>query len=343
MEIRNSEQGTISDRTLDSIKKNYREYLEASKQPMTQGDRKKLAAQHKNCVRKPLLDIELDMVVPMYLHILLGNVWKQHGWLVEEAHAIDEELAVLFSADDESEVPSYLPLDLFKEYIFCLQQKKKLGEELVDMEGVVASATTLKEKKNAEKRFSVITEELAKLSDKKLKKGSGPVAYSIEETLAKHKIESKAWHGGAFIGNHCAKYLNENVYTQVTDTVCKKTASLTENLELRQKAEQIKQTFDTLFASFAKVHDKISNTNKLTQDDQIYIQESIDIYMNNIRKFFPEKNVTPKMHILENHVVPFLQNFNVALGRMSEQGGELIHASMVKFSKRTLGIRNPRQ
>ena len=44
-----------------------------------------------------MLDIELDMVVPMYLHILLGVVVRLHDWLVEEADAMDKKLAILHS------------------------------------------------------------------------------------------------------------------------------------------------------------------------------------------------------------------------------------------------------
>ena len=49
------------------------------------------------------------------------------------------------------------------------------------------------------------------------------------------------------------------------------------------------------------------------------------------------------MHILENHVVLFIENLNVSLGRLAEQGGELLHSEMLKFTKRTVGIKNKRQ
>ena len=70
------------------------------------------------------------------------------------------------------------------------------------------------------------------------------------------------------------------------------------------------------------------------------IQESISIYMKNYRDYFPGKSVTPKMHILENHVLPFIKKFGFGFGLLSEQGGELLHASMVRFSARASGIRN---
>ena len=45
------------------------------------------------------------------------------------------------------------------------------------------------------------------------------------------------------------------------------------------------------------------------------------------------------MQILENHVLPFIKNFGFGFGLLSEQGGELLHASMVRFSARASGIR----
>lgn len=62
--------------------------------------------------------------------------------------------------------------------------------------------------------------------------------------------------------------------------------------------------------------------------------------MQNYRDYFPGKPVSPKMHILENHALPFIKNFGFGFGLLSEQGGELLHASMVRFSARASGIRN---
>ena len=41
---------------------------------------------------------------------------------------------------------------------------------------------------------------------------------------------------------------------------------------------------------------------------------------------FPESSITPKLHSLENHVVPFIHLWRVGLGMMGEQGAESIHA-----------------
>lgn len=43
------------------------------------------------------------------------------------------------------------------------------------------------------------------------------------------------------------------------------------------------------------------------------------------RQTWPNGTITPKLHILEDHVIPFLQKWPTGLGIYSEQGGEGIH------------------
>ena len=43
------------------------------------------------------------------------------------------------------------------------------------------------------------------------------------------------------------------------------------------------------------------------------------------REKFPNATVLPKMHILEEHVVPWIRQWRVGFGLMGEQGAESIH------------------
>ena len=44
------------------------------------------------------------------------------------------------------------------------------------------------------------------------------------------------------------------------------------------------------------------------------------------RDKFPDASVLPKMHMLEEHVVPWLKQWHVGFGLLGEQGIESIHA-----------------
>ena len=52
----------------------------------------------------------------------------------------------------------------------------------------------------------------------------------------------------------------------------------------------------------------------------------IDDFLGYYRSTFPESTVIPKLHMLEDHVVPFIREWRVGLGMMGEQGAESIHA-----------------
>ena len=45
------------------------------------------------------------------------------------------------------------------------------------------------------------------------------------------------------------------------------------------------------------------------------------------RETFPKATILLKMHMLEDHVVPWLRKWRVGFGLMGEQGAESIHAS----------------
>lgn len=50
------------------------------------------------------------------------------------------------------------------------------------------------------------------------------------------------------------------------------------------------------------------------------------MFMGTYRTSFPKATVLPKMHMLEEHVVPWLRQWHIGFGMMGEQGAESIHA-----------------
>ena len=59
------------------------------------------------------------------------------------------------------------------------------------------------------------------------------------------------------------------------------------------------------------------------------------------RDSFPHATVTPKLHILEDHVVPFLEKWGVGLGFLGEHGAESIHARFNSIRRVHAKITNP--
>ena len=283
------------------------------------------------------------MVVPMYLHILLGIVLKHHNFLLSETHVIDMMLA-----DNYSESPTYddLGLEIFDKYVKAMRRREELKEKVIDFDCLLIEAKNSREKKTLEKEHLAFATELANLDDyfdkNSLKPCTGPISKDIEKTLKKHKIESKAWHGGSFIGNHCNKYMQPDVYTSITSNICNKTVKLTQDQTIIQAAIKIKIKFDTLNSSYSKLHQQISHSRKIDPSQHSSIQQNINTYMTHYRQYFPGK-VIPKMHILEHHCLQFIENYGFGLGLIGEQGGEQLHASMTRFQQRMGRIRNPQK
>jgi hypothetical protein len=60
--------------------------------------------------------------------------------------------------------------------------------------------------------------------------------------------------------------------------------------------------------------------------------------MASYRDTFPWATVLPKMHILEEHVVPWLRRWHVGFGLMGEQGAESIHAYFNSLKRTYQGV-----
>lgn len=58
------------------------------------------------------------------------------------------------------------------------------------------------------------------------------------------------------------------------------------------------------------------------------------------RAEFPWATILPKMHVLEDHVIPWLRRFHIGAGLMGEQGAESIHARIMKLERDYRGIRD---
>ncbi len=69
----------------------------------------------------------------------------------------------------------------------------------------------------------------------------------------------------------------------------------------------------------------------------IYINISAETNIRTFLKFyrenFPKASILPKMHILEDHVIPWMRRWKVGAGLMGEQGAESIHAHMMKLER----------
>ena len=60
-----------------------------------------------------------------------------------------------------------------------------------------------------------------------------------------------------------------------------------------------------------------------------------------LRMNWPSLNISPKLHMLEDHVVEFLRHWKVGFGFYGEQGGESIHHDIKRMQSRYDCIKSP--
>ena len=67
----------------------------------------------------------------------------------------------------------------------------------------------------------------------------------------------------------------------------------------------------------------------------------MDEFLQFYREFFPHATITPKFHLLEDHVVGWMRKWHWALGLHGEQGAESIHNVFNTLERTYCAIRNP--
>ena len=58
---------------------------------------------------------------------------------------------------------------------------------------------------------------------------------------------------------------------------------------------------------------------------------------------FPDSAITPKMHILQQHVPQWMKRWHVGLGFHGEQGAEALHNKFNQLQRQYSSIRDPLQ
>ncbi|XP_070569182.1 uncharacterized protein [Ptychodera flava] len=176
--------------------------------------------------------------------------------------------------------------------------------------------------------------EVSKL-DKKID-ADGLLVQTLDNTLQKINVHRQAYHGKAFVGNHvhkCLQDCNIDMLTQaVVDEVGKR------NQEITAEAVTVCEKFNKLFKLFAKCHAAYSSSNYMEAGEINNLEANIDALMAYYRQQFPDAKISPKLHILENHTVPWIRRWGFGCGFHGEQGGEHIHADLnnIRFSIRGL-------
>ena len=301
-----------------------------------------------NAIHEPLWPVSVWRVCPPYLQILLGVVKKHNDLLEDDCHNIDLQIA---KEQAEMDTPEpVVNISLFDEYVSKMRRVRKLTEDNLKKKKEYKF-----EKKNDELQpkqkdellkalKSTIQQQQSMintlLEEATLHKLSGPVTSHLDKVLQDSNIKVQAFHSRSFTGNHCQKYLQEPTINELSQAVILQTTSLTSNPTIVNCARETAEKFKALNMKFSIVHTAISHSRYVPDSDLESIQATIIDYLAEYRAHYPNK-MYPKLHMLEDHIIPWIRMTGFGMGLMGEQGGESAHKTFNELTRRYGGMPDP--
>ena len=112
----------------------------------------------------------------------------------------------------------------------------------------------------------------------KYPKFQGPICQAISACLESFNIVRQAYHSNSFVGNHCHKYLTEDVIKSLTQIVRQTAIQSTNHKTIIANAFRISQTAEAVLLQYSKAHSLMAHKRPIPIDDI----ESIECEIKNI-------------------------------------------------------------
>ena len=167
----------------------------------------------------------------------------------------------------------------------------------------------------------------------------GPCQNSLDPTLKSMGVEMQPYHGACFIGNHCHTMLKKNNIEKCCNSIPEIVKAHVGDGHIYQDCLKKVSVFQTLFEMYATCHLLFNSAKPLSEEVIATLEEDIKSYMAVLRANFPDVRITPKLHIMGDHVIHFLKRWLTGCGFYGEQGGESLHAIFNKKKKRYSSIK----
>ena len=168
----------------------------------------------------------------------------------------------------------------------------------------------------------------------------GPFAQSLEKELQRNNIQRQAYHGGAFVGNHINRALQPAGRFAIANVPRKVSQRYGDRLQV--DAAVVVERYHKLFSQYSACRQIFSTSSTISESQALQLESNIRTFMTSAMSDVVDRNlgnVTPKLHLLERHVISSVRHFGVGLDLLGEHGGESLHkefnALLVTFSSVT--------
>ncbi len=321
-------------RTISSLKENYKKFKEDG------GDIKKQKL-YKNVIHPHILGIEPEDYCPPQLHLDLGIPLNLYKHCIIEVHGLDIDIADDLAQFDirvgDTNFDKYISV---KQFILVTEERiLEIEDELDDLlDNDKDDTVTLDEVRKYIEKLSAEKDELEKRKEslesklKIPKKECGPLVDALDKGLQRNGIHMQAYHGKSFVGNDVHKFLKEDVYSDVFDGMVKVCKTLTGNQEIIDNAMEIAKKYKIGVGLYSTVHMFVAHSDFMEPEEIPLVHDAIKDFMAYYRSDL-KLSVTVKCHILEDHIIPWLERYPFGLGLLGEQGTESVHAVINRIKR----------
>ena len=297
---------------------------------------KKLAQNFENCIAPVLIPIELDHVVDPYLHEFLGLALSNFKFLEYQTNLLDQVIIRKLANDD-----SYITDDtLLGNHVAQIRKRIRVKKQKNELLCALGSAKTDKQKESISSKIEKCDKEHEKLKKIKLNPKSGPVTAQLDTELKANDVWRSAYYSNSFVGNQANKLHEPKVIAAVCNSVVTTTKKYTQEQSTVKAAEKIRDDFFLLFSRYRKLHKLISHAKPMNDTQIQQAKIAIVKYTKLHRKMYSGYgNITPKLHLLEDHNMKFIEQYKHGLGFHGEQAVESVHAVFNTYLRMTSAIR----
>ena len=116
--------------------------------------------------------------------------------------------------------------------------------------------------------------------------------------------------------------------------------SKTHTKKIIDRAKEISKAFFQLNTLYSSVHSLVGHDSPVSKDDIAKAEKAVKKYMSYFRRTFPQESVTPKQHMLEQHVCKWMESWGFGMALHGEQGVEQTHAVVNALKPRVRSIMN---
>ena len=172
------------------------------------------------------------------------------------------------------------------------------------------------------------------------KEDVGPCVKSLDNTLAEIVVDRQAYYSNNITGNHCHVLLRDAGIEKLCNTIPAIVLTYVGECDVYRKSIATFEKVKIMLKSYAQYHGIFNVARHLTDKEIAEFKNYVTLFMYHLQVDWPQVRITPKMHMLEDHMFDFISKWKTGCALYGEQGFESAHNGINKMQHWYSNIKN---